>query len=227
MKSTLIILTFNEINGIRSLYDKIPFNKVNECFVVDGGSTDGTVEFFKEKGMKVITQEIHGRGEAFRIGMKKATGENLVYFSPDGNEDCNDIPNLIAELNKGSDIAIASRFMKGSQSDDAGMVRGFGNKVFTTIANLIWGGNLKDSINGFRAIKKEKLRELNLDSQGFGIEYQMSIRAMKLKYKIKEIPTYEHNRIGGHSTAGTFDTGICFIKLIFHELMIGNKFLKH
>ena len=227
MTSTLIILTYNEIEGVKALYDKIPFDEVDEVFVIDGGSTDGTIEFFEEKGIRVIPQEIHGRGEAFRIGMREAKGEKLVYFSPDGNEDPEDIPKLIAELEKGYDIAIASRFMIGSKSDDAGMVRGFGNRAFTAIANLIWGGKLTDSINGFRAIKKEKLRELNLDAHGFGIEFQMSIRAMKLKYKIKEIPTYEHNRIGGHSTAGTFDTGLYFIKLILHELRVGKKFLEH
>lgn len=227
MKSTLIILTFNEINGVQALYNKIPFNKVDEYFVIDGGSTDGTIEFFEKKGIKVIPQKIHGRGEAFRIGMKKAKGKYIVYFSPDGNEDPNDILKLIAELEKGSDIAIASRFMKGSKSDDAGIFRGFGNKAFTAIANIIWNGSLTDNINGFRAVKKEKLKELNLDAHGFGIEYQMSIRAMKLKYKIKEIPTYEPNRIGGFSTAGSFDTGLYFIKLILHELKVGKKFLEH
>ncbi len=207
MKSTLIILTFNEINGVQALYDKIPFKKVDEYFVIDGGSTDGTIEFFEKKGIKVIPQKIHGRGEA--------------------NEDPNDILKLIAELEKGSDIAIASRFMKGSKSDDAGIFRGFGNKAFTAIANILWNGSLTDNVNGFRAIKKEKLKELNLDAHGFGIEYQMSIRAMKLKYKIKEIPTYEPNRIGGFSTAGSFDTGLYFIKLILHELKVGKKFLEH
>ena len=55
IKSTLIILTFNEIKGVQALFDKIPFEKVGETLVIDGGSTDGTVEFFKDKGLKVIS----------------------------------------------------------------------------------------------------------------------------------------------------------------------------
>ncbi len=79
MKSSLIILTLNEIEGVRTLYDRIPFDAADECFVVDGGSIDGTVEFFRERGIKVVSQEIKGRGEAFRIAVKRAEGDHLIF----------------------------------------------------------------------------------------------------------------------------------------------------
>lgn len=227
MKSTLIILTRNEVEGVKALYDRIPLDQVDEAFVVDGGSKDGTVEFFESRGIRVIPQEIKGRGEAFRIGMREAKGENLVFFSPDGNEDPADIPRLLRLLDEGYDMAIASRFMEGGRSDDAEELiahRAFGNKFFTKVADLLWGGSLTDSINGFRAIKKEKLEALKLDAHGFGIEFQMSIRALKLGYRILEIPTYEGDRIGGQSSAKALDTGLYFIRLILSELRIGKNF---
>jgi hypothetical protein len=105
--------------------------------------------------------------------------------------------------------------------------RAWANRAFTYIANLLWnkGKYVTDTINGYRAIKKEAFNLLNLDAPGFAIEYQMSIRAMKAGLKIAEIPTVEGQRIGGESTAKSIPTGILFVKFLLREMMIGNKFL--
>ena len=229
MKSSLIILTLNEIEGVRTLYDRIPFDAVDECFVVDGGSIDGTVEFFREKGIKVVPQEIKGRGEAFRIAVKRAEGDHLIFFSPDGNEDPDDIPKLLELLAMGYDIAIASRFLSGSQNEEDDLRfpwRAWANRAFTFIANIIWNTNrnyITDTINGYRAIKKEAFNKLNISAPGFVIEYQMSIRAMKLGLKVVEIPTVEGQRIGGVSTAKSIPTGLLFLRFLLKEIMNGSK----
>lgn len=227
MRSSLIILTFNEIEGIRALFDKIPFAQFDECFVIDGNSTDGTAEFFKENKIKVITQQKKGRGAAFREAAETASGQVLVFFSPDGNENPADVIKLKETVEKGYDMVIASRFMPGASSEDLGAFipyRDWANKIFTYLANLFFGGGLTDSINGFRAIKKDKFRELKVNAEGFSVEYQMSIRAMKLGHKIKEIPTVESPRIGGQSTAKTIPTGFKILKILFKEILIGKNF---
>lgn len=227
-KATLVILTRNELVGVKTLYDKIPFDRFNEVFAVDPGSTDGTLEFFKEKGIRVLLQEKKGRGEAFRLAMKESKNDILVFFSPDGNENPKDSVKLVECIEQGNDMAIASRFMKGSRADDQESliaVRGFGNKFFTKLANIVFGGSLTDSINGYRAIKKDKFWELNPDAQGFCIEYQLSMRAMKLKHKIYEIPTYEGDRIDGVSQHNSFKTGLKFFKLLGKEILNGKKFV--
>ena len=229
MKSSLIILTLNEIEGVRTLYDRIPFDAVDECFVVDGGSIDGTVEFFREKGIKVVPQEIKGRGEAFQIAVREAKGDYLIFFSPDGNEDPGDIPKLLELLAMGYDIAIASRFLSGSQNEEDDLRfpwRAWANRAFTFIANIIWNTNrnyITDTINGYRAIKKEAFNKLNISAPGFVIEYQMSIRAMKLGLKVVEIPTVEGQRIGGVSTAKSIPTGLLFLRFLLKEIMNGSK----
>jgi glycosyltransferase involved in cell wall biosynthesis len=230
MKSSLIILTLNEIEGIRVMYDRIPFETVDEFFVVDGGSIDGTVEFFREKGIRVVPQEIKGRGEAFRIAVKEAKGDHLIFFSPDGNEDPGDIPKLVELLRKEYDIAIASRFLPDSRNEEDDLLfpwRAWANRTFTYIANIIWNTNrnyITDTINGYRAVKKETFNKLNIDAQGFVIEYQMSIRAMKLGLKIVEIPTIEGQRIGGASTANSIPTGFIFMKHLLREIRIRRNF---
>lgn len=227
MRSSLIILTRNEIEGVKALFDKIPFKEFDESFSIDGGSKDGTVEFFKERGLEVKSQSKGGRGEAFRTGVELASGDILVFFSPDGNENPADTVKLKELIEEGYDMAIASRFSKGSESDDSSSLvpyRSWGNRFFTILANLFFGGRLSDSINGFRAVRKDKFKELKINAEGFAVEYQMSIRAMKLKQKIKEIPTIERSRIGGQSTAKTIPTGIKLLKLLFREIILGKNF---
>lgn len=227
MKSSLIILTRNEIEGVKNLFDKTPFDKFDECFVVDYKSTDGTVEYFKERNIRVLPQEKKGRGEAFRLAEREAIGDILIFFSPDGNEDPADTIKLKELIEEGYDMAIASRFLSASRSDDSDSAtpyRSWGNKFFTFLANVFFKGKLSDSINGFRAVRKNKFRELKLNAEGFAIEYQMSIRALKLKQKIKEIPTIEDHRIGGKSTAKTIPLGLKLLKILFKEIIIGKNF---
>lgn len=222
--ATLVILTRNEIKGLKAKLKDIPFDSVKEAFAIDYKSTDGTVEFLKKNNVRVIPQPKKGRAEAFRMACREAKYENIAFFSPDGNEDPALIIPLLEWLEKGYDMVIASRFMKESKAEDEGFfaVRGFGNRAFTMIANIIFHGRLTDSINGFRAMKKSRFWELNPDTEGFGIEFQISIRALKKKFKIKEIPTTEGERIGGMSTAHTFSTGWLFIKIILRELFLWN-----
>lgn len=223
MKTTLVILTRNEIAGMRSLFEKIPFDKMDESVVVDYKSSDGTREFLISKGIKVVDQEKPGRGEAFRLAVEKSQGDVFVFFSPDGNEDPTDIPILADIIKAGYDMAIASRFLPGAINEESGKLfplRLWANKVFTLLANLFFGGKLSDSINGFRAIKRERFYDLKLNAEGYAIEYQMSIRAMKLKYKIKEIPTIEGQRIGGESGAKAVPVGLKILRLLCREIFI-------
>src|SRR3989338_9752185 len=197
INGTLVVLTWNEINGLKKILPLIPKDEIDEIFAVDGGSKDGTLDFYKENKVRVFLQEKKGRGEAFRIAIREARNENLVFFSPDGNENPRDILNLFNCLNEGYDMVIASRFMKGSRCDEDDKlikIRKFGNKTFTRIANILFWGKLTDSINGFRGIKKEAFYKINPDAHHFGIEFQISIRALKNKMKIFEFPTIERER---------------------------------
>jgi glycosyltransferase involved in cell wall biosynthesis len=227
MKKTLVILTFNEIEGLRALWEKIPVGAVDEVFAVDPGSTDGTLDFFRQKGVRVILQDKRGRGEAFRIAAREATGEALCFFSPDGNEDPADIPRLLGKIEEGHDLAIASRFLPGSRNDEADAalpLRAIANRGFTLAAGLFFGGRVTDTINGFRAIRRDRFLELAPDAEGFAIEFQISIRAMKKKLRIAEIPTIEGDRIGGESTAYSIPTGLKVLRVLLREIWIGRRF---
>jgi glycosyltransferase involved in cell wall biosynthesis len=225
--SSLIILTRNEIAGVQKLLSSVPIQAATECFAVDYHSTDGTVEFFKNHHIRVVHQQKHGRGEAFRLGATTAKGDYLIFFSPDGNEDPNDIPKLLKLLDLGFDMTIASRFMNGSTNEEDSQrvkPRAWANRAFTFLANVIFRGHVTDSINGYRVITKDAFVRLRLDAEGFAIEYQMTLRALKLHMRIAEIPTHEKPRIGGTSTAHAIPTGLRVLRILVREMLIGKNF---
>lgn len=226
-KRTLILLTYNEIHGATGLFDRLPLNCADEVFAVDGGSKDGTVEFLSAKGVRVVSQDRRGRGRAFTLGAREASGENLVFFSLDFNEDPADIPVLFDKLDQGADMVIASRMMAGAVNEEDARVirlRKWVNQAFTLIVNAIWnrGPYITDTINGFRGITKKAFFSLNCDCDGFDIEFTMSIRALKAGMKIAEFPTHEYPRIGGVSTAESWPTGVLFVSRLFKELFSGS-----
>ena len=226
----LVLLTFNEIEGIRKLWECIPKTDFDEFFAVDGGSTDGTLDFFTNNNVKVVGQSKKGRGEAFRIAFKNSKSDVLIFFSPDGNENPEDILNIKNEFKKDkkTDIVIASRMIKGARNEEDDKIfrwRKWANNWFNFLANLLFNKNfftnyITDSINGFRGIRRDSFNKLSLDALGFTIEYQSTIRAFKKKMKIVEIPTIEGQRIGGESYAKSIPTGIKFIKCLVKEIFI-------
>lgn len=228
MKRAIVLLTFNEIEALPKIFDRIPRDCAQETLAVDGGSADGTREFLASKGLRVLGQPRRGRGVAFRVAAEATEAEALVYFSPDGNEDPADIPRLFEEIERGADLAIASRMMRGAFNEEDVhwfKPRKWVNLAFTLIANLLWnrGPYVTDTINGFRAVRREKFIELGCDAEGFVIEYQMTIRAMKARLKLSEIPTYEGQRLGGQSTAESWSTGMVFLRQLGREILSGRR----
>jgi glycosyltransferase involved in cell wall biosynthesis len=221
---TLVVLTLNEIDGVTDVFPKLPMHCLDEVLVVDGGSTDGTLEFFEARGVTVIRQERRGRGEAFRLAARHARNDFLVFFSPDGNEDPDDIPRLIEGLVAGYDMVIASRFMRGARSEDDDKFlfasRRWGNLLFTWLVNVLCRSRtyITDTINGYRAITRSAFNRLAPDAEGYAIEFQMSIRALQLRMRVLEIPTQESPRIGrGVSKLNAIPVGLKFLALLVRE----------
>ncbi len=224
--TSLLIFTRNEIDGLRSIFNLIPFESVDESIAIDGHSTDGTVEFLQSKNIKVVSQTKLGRGNAAIEGVTHCSGEIVVFLSADGNENPADIPKLIGVM-RDSDIAVASRFMKGASSDDSDdpiRIRKFGNRLVTALVNLLWGAHVTDSTNGLRAIRRTSWEKLAIDSPYHETEFQVTIRAAKLGMRISEIPTIEGRRVGGKRYASTRKMAWTFLKCLLREIWIGKRF---
>lgn len=229
MRIALVLLTLNEIDGLRVLFDRIPFDCVDETFCVDGGSTDGTREFYREREFRVLDQTSSGRGEAFRLAFASTEADALIFFSPDGNENPDDIPRFREHIEAGSAMVIASRMMEGAVNEEDAQrlrLRKWANNAFNWLANVFWnrGDYVTDSINGFRAITRGTWNQISLDGAGYTIEYQATIRCMKLRLPIFEFPTVEAERVGGESYAESLPTGLRFLRLLIREFLVGKRF---
>ena len=221
--AAIVLLTLNEIDGLRLLFDEIPVDRFRETVAVDGGSTDGTREFLAERGIPILDQSIPGRGVAFRVAADACHSDRLIFYSPDGNEDPADIERLDDLFLQGARVAIASRFAPGSvNEEDVGVFRprSWVNQALTFIANKLFneGEYVTDTINGFRALRREDLLALDTSVKRFPIEYQISIRAMRRRWPIAEIATEEGQRAGGESKAISWPVGKDHLKVLLTEL---------
>ncbi len=227
MHITLCLLTRNERECLEKIYPLIPPPSreagYDRIVAIDGGSTDGTLEFYQERNVPVIGQSRRGRGEAFLVAFRELQSDAYIFFSPDGNEDVADLPKFRGHLEGGADLVIASRMMKGAVNEEDQQFlrfRKWANNGFNVFANMLFrkqGPYITDSINGFRAITARAARLLQLDASDYTIEYQMTMRALKTRLKVVEFPTIEGQRVAGATGAPSFDTGVRFIKRLWTE----------
>lgn len=220
--STLVLLVLNEIDGLRLVWDELPLDEFARVLAVDGGSVDGTREFLTERGIPILDQPIAGRGVAFRVAAEASDTERMVYYSPDGNEDPADIVRLDDLLLSGADLAIASRFAVGAINEETDVLRPRArvNQTLTWLANRLFnhGPYVTDTINGFRAMRRSALLDLQTTVKRFPIEYQISIRAMRRRWRIAEIATVEGQRAGGESKALSWPVGKDHLKVLLTEM---------
>ena len=227
LKKTLVLYTMNEIQGIKSMFDKIPINIFDQFFVMDNHSDDGTVEFLEERGVRVIQQKKPGRTNALIEAVERAIGDIIVNLSSDGNEKPEDIPKILEKFDEGYEMVTASRFLPDSKvdvGDDKLRIRVFGNRLCAFLVNACWGTNITDTTNGLRGITKSCYKRTKLNTFGYTENFQLTIRCAKLKIKIIEVPTEELPRIGGVVKADTKGVMIAMIKAFLNELKIGKNF---
>lgn len=232
MKITLILLTLNEYACLKKILPRILALKENnptlfdEIFAIDGGSTDGTIAYYQENNIPVLAQSQRGRGSAFHIARDEVDTDAFIFFSPDGNEDPEDLHHFREYLQAGNDIVIASRMMRGAKNEEDDSIfkwRKWVNNIFNYIINLFFnrsGYFVTDSINGYRAVTKHALKKMALTANDYTIEFQMTIRAFKLNLKIVEFPTCEYQRISGKTKASSIHTGLRFLKRLYFETFL-------
>ena len=227
MKVALCLLTYNERPCLEQIFPLIPAPSPHSGFdqlvAIDGGSTDGTQEYYRERSVPVIGQSRRGRGDAFLLAFERVEADAYVFFSPDGNEDVRDLPKFKQLLQGGADLVIASRMMPGAvNEEDIHLLkpRKWANNALNLLANGLFRGVgpfVTDSINGYRAITRRAAKELKLDALDYTIEYQMTIRALKQRMAIVEFPTREGPRVAGETGAPSFPTGLLFLRRLWTE----------
>jgi glycosyltransferase involved in cell wall biosynthesis len=219
MKVSLLVFSWNEIDGMRAIMPRIRKEWYDELIIVDGGSTDGTIEYAKEEGHYIFVQREKGAGAAFLEALEKATGDIIVVFSPDGNSVPEKIPELVAKIREGYDLVIASRYREGARSYDDDLVTAFGNSLFTGMVNLLFRAGITDLLVMYRAYRRSALESLGIETKTVAWGTQVLLRAAKKGLKIGEIPADEPARIGGVRKMHPLKNGLCELGMIAREFL--------
>ncbi len=215
---SVVIPTRNEAENIHYVLPYIPLS-VSEVILVDGHSTDGTIEVAQQllPDIRVIKQAGHGKGDALRLGFAACTGNIIVMIDADGSTDPKEIPLFIDALVQGNDFAKGSRFIKGGGSHDITPLRSLGNYALSQLVNLLFGVRYSDLCYGYNAFWTHCLDHIRVDCDGFEVETLINIRVHKARLKIAEVPSVERPRLFGQSNLRTFRDGWRVLKIIVQE----------
>jgi len=197
-----VIMTRNEEGNIADIIRSTkPF--VDDIYVVDGHSTDRTREIAASEGAKVLLDNGKGKGDGIRTAIKKIDSDILVFIDADGSHDPQDIPKLVAPIQQGrADMVVGSRGRGGSDElhgDIQKLLRMIGSDIILIAINYRWKCHLTDSQNGFRAVRTQAARDVNLKENITTIEQEMTMKFLKKGYTIDEIPAHEYARKHGQS----------------------------
>ena len=200
---SIVLPVRNEALNMRPVLElAAPF--ADELLVVDGHSTDASRDIAAEYGARVILDDGTGKGGAIRMAIREATGDILVFIDGDGSHDPCDIPALIEPIVQGrADHVSGSRMLGGSDELHATFrqfIRLFGSQIITLSVNYTQDVRLTDCQNGFRAIRREVARALDLQEKITTIEQEMVIKTVRSGYRLAEIASHEYVRANGESS---------------------------
>ncbi|MDE1865001.1 MAG: glycosyltransferase family 2 protein, partial [Candidatus Micrarchaeota archaeon] len=147
-----------------------------------------------------------------------AKGDILISMDADLSNEPRELKLLIAGIETGYDLCIGSRFITGGGTADMPALRKFGNKVFVLLVNTLFGANYTDLCYGYRSFRRSAMGRLRLEEKGFGIETEISIKAIKGRLKVLEVPSMEKKRDKGEGKLHTFRDGYVILRTIFSNL---------
>ena len=221
---TVVVPAMNEEANLPHVLPRIqPW--VHEVILVDGNSTDRTVEVAREliPNIRVVPQVGRGKGAALRTGFAAATGDVIVMIDADGSMDPAEIPNYVGALVAGADFVKGSRFLQGGGTDDMEFYRMFGNWCFVVMARVLFGCKYSDLCYGYNAFWRRVIPQLKLDGDGFEIETMMNLRVLRAGLRVAEVPSFEFPRIHGTSNLRTIPDGWRVLKTIFRERFLPTR----
>ncbi|MEU2562716.1 glycosyltransferase family 2 protein [Streptomyces longispororuber] len=215
---SVVIPAMNEAENLPYVFKTLP-EWIHEVVLVDGNSTDNTVQVARElwPDVKVVRQLGKGKGDALITGFEACTGDIIVMVDADGSADGHEIVSYVSALVSGADFAKGSRFANGGGTDDMTLIRKLGNFALCAVVNAKFGARYTDLCYGYNAFWRHCLDKIELDCTGFEVETLMNIRVVKAGLKVQEIPSHEYLRIHGVSNLSAVRDGLRVLKVILTE----------
>src|SRR5262245_39880554 len=188
---TVVIPAKDEARNVAWVLRRLPPG-IDEVILVDGASTDDTVAVARavRPDIVVAAERAPGKGAAMRTGMDLARGDIIVTIDADGSMDPAELDRYIACAH-GVDLVKGSRFAAEGGTEAMSTVRRLGNAALLGLVNLLYGARLTDLCYGYCAVRRSALPALALRSDGFEIETEMTVRALRAGLRVGEVPSFE------------------------------------
>jgi glycosyltransferase involved in cell wall biosynthesis len=196
---SVVIPALNEAESIAAVVRDMPWDLIQECIVVDNGSTDATAFEAASAGARVVTIAQRGYGRACAAGAAAANGDILVFMDGDGSDVPAEMSQLLQPiLNGDCDFVIGSR-MRGKREPGSMLASQiFAGWLAGVLLKLLYRVSYTD-MGPFRAIKREALDRLQMREETYGWNLEMQMRAAQCGLRIREIPVSCRKRAGGVS----------------------------
>ncbi len=186
-----------------------------EVLVVDDGSTDGTDRVAADAGARVLRLGTNvGKGGAIRRGLREARGDVIVLIDGDGQDDPAEIPVLLDALRPDVDLVVGSRFIGTFEPGAITPVNRWGNRFLTSVINALFGTRLTDTQAGFKALRAETLRRVNLRAHRFDIEVDLLLGVLRSGGRVVEVPVRRAARPHGVSRLNSVRDGARILRRI-------------
>ena len=196
---TVVIPAKDEARNVAWVLRRLPPG-IDEVILVDGASTDDTVAVARavRPDIVVAAERAPGKGAAMRTGMDLARGDIIVTIDADGSMDPAELDRYILCAHD-ADLVKGSRFAADGGTEDMSAIRRLGNAVLLWLVNVLYGARLTDLCYGYCAVRRSALPALALRSDGFEIETEMTVRALRAGLRVGEVPSFELPRRYGTS----------------------------
>ncbi|MFB6292338.1 MAG: glycosyltransferase [Candidatus Nanohaloarchaea archaeon] len=195
----VIIPTLNEEEAIQEVVESFPPEYRGhelETYVIDGGSTDATVELAEDSGATVLRQRLSGgKGNGVRQALKDVEADIYLMLDGDGTYDPEEMEKLLDPVMSGEAEHVVGR----RSNREKGSIPRFnllGNWIFNMITRVTTGESIHDMLSGYRAFTKESLEHTDFTRPGFGIETEMTFTALENNVPIKEVDVSYSEREG-------------------------------
>jgi glycosyltransferase involved in cell wall biosynthesis len=199
MNTSVVIPVLNEFESLGYVLSQISTEHVSEIIVVDGGSSDGSIEIAKAAGAQVIQELKRGYGQACAAGVKHVQGEIVVFLDADGADDPLNIPRLIQPiLAQEADMVLGSRLAGVIEIGAMPWQQYFGNWFSAWLIRKLFELKITD-LSPFRAVRKSKLMDLGMTEMTYGWPTEMIVKAALQGWQIQEIPVNYRSRYAGES----------------------------